>query len=89
LPASGAHPVVQSLAFPADMVWVEGRGEVRLDFAIRAVHSDIVTEMAPHPNFYRLPHFGENDPSTEFAPLHRMRWAARIAALFQRQGRHV
>jgi hypothetical protein len=44
---------------------------VEQDFPMRAGRSDILTEMAPHPVFDRLPHFGENDPSTEFAPPHR------------------
>jgi hypothetical protein len=62
---------------------------VEQDFAMRAGESDIVTEMAPRPYFYRLPHFEENDLSRNSHPFTECSGGARIAALFQRQGRHV
>jgi hypothetical protein len=40
---------------------------------MQAGESDIMSEMAPYPHFSRLPHFGENDPSSKFASLHQTR----------------
>jgi hypothetical protein len=60
---------------------------VREDFPGRGGDSDIMSDMAPRPHFFCLPRFGENDPSTEFAPLHRRRCELNSGFTERRQAR--
>jgi hypothetical protein len=54
---------------------------------MRAGGNDILTEMAPRPHFFSLSHFGENDPSTKFAPLHPRRCELIFGFAQRRQAR--
>ena len=42
---------------------------VEEDSRMRADNSDILTDMAPRPHFFCLPHFEENDPRRKSHPF--------------------